>query len=387
MAVYKIFPIQDSTLYSLTPTQNTGLDAINQVSNLNTALDTYPSVARSLIQFDSDEIVDVIDNKINSNDYNIYLKSFIATAQGITQTSTLEVFPLSNQTWNNGTGQFLDSPTTKDGCSWKSPLGDGSGVSWPSGDGTFTTSSYDPLYAPQGGGSWFLSSKNTSTLPQINYPYTQTFGARSDKDLNIRATEAVLDWYSSSAHGGGRPNNGFIIKWDNSIEFTTDKNIQPILKYYSVDTNTIYPPQLEFRWDDFSYNPSSAIPTLTQANAFVSLNENPGIFHSGSVNRFRLNVRPKYPARVFQTSSLYTKQNYLPSGSSMYAIKDLDTDEFIIDFDSTYTQISADETSSYFDIYMNGLEPERYYKILIQVASGGSTTIYDDNYYFKVVNG
>lgn len=380
MAVYKIFPIQDSTLYSLTPTQNTGLDAINQVSNLNTALDTYPSVARSLIQFDNDEIVSVIDNKVTGN-WDAHLKSYIATAQGITQTSTLEVFPLA-QSWNNGTGQFLDSPTTKNGCSWSTPLYDGAGISWNTGDGTTTTSSYNPSYSPQGGGVWYLTSSATSSPSQVIYPYTQQFGARSDKDLNVKTTEAIHDWYS-----GSRGNTGFIIKWDNSLEFNTSKDTQPILKYYSVDTNTIYPPQLEIKWDDFSWSTSSAIPVLTQPNAFISLEDNPGIFHSGSVNRFRINARAKYPARLFQTSSLYTKQNYLPSGSSMYAIKDLDTDEFVVDFDSTYTQISADGTSSYFDIYMNGLEPERYYKILVQVTSGGSTTIYDDNYYFKVVNG
>jgi len=381
MAVYKIFPTQDSTLYSLTPTQNVGLDAINQVSNINTGLNTFPSVARSLIQFNNSEITDVVDNKISGSTFDVYLKSFIATAQGITQTSTLEIFPLS-QSWNNGTGQFLDSPITTDGCCWGSPQEGSSSVSWETGDGTNSTSSYDATYASQGGGVWFLSSSATSSPSQIAYPYTQQFGVRSNKDLSIKTTEAVHDWYS-----GSRDNDGFILKWNDSIEFDTDKDIQPILKYYSVDTNTIYPPQLEFRWDDFSYNTSSAIPTLTQPNAFVSLEENPGIFYSGSINRFRLNVRAKYPARVFQTSSLYTKQNYLPSGSSMYAIKDLDTNEFVVDFDSTYTQISADETSSYFDIYMNGLEPERYYQILIQVTSGGSTTIYDDNYYFKVVNG
>jgi hypothetical protein len=36
---------------------------------------------------------------------------------------------------------------------------------------------------------------------------------------------------------------------------------------------------------------------------------------------------------------------------------------------------------------MNGLEPERYYKILIQTTISGSTIIKDDNYYFKIVNG
>ena len=168
---------------------------------------------------------------------------------------------------------------------------------------------------------------------------------------------------------------------------TLNKQIQPVLQYYSVDTNTIYPPQLEIRWNDFTWNPTSSISVLSQPNAFIGLAENPGVFYSGSVNRFRLNCRPKYPAQVWSTSSLYTKQYYLPSGSSYYAVKDLDTDEFVVDFDSNYTQISCDYTSSYFDIYMNGLEPERYYKILVQVVASGSTTIYDDNYYFKVVNG
>ena len=67
--------------------------------------------------------------------------------------------------------------------------------------------------------------------------------------------------------------------------------------------------------------------------------------------------------------------------------KDLDTNEYVIDFDSDYTRISADSTNSYFDIYMNGLEPERYYKILVKATVDGSTTIYDENLIFKVVNG
>ena len=55
--------------------------------------------------------------------------------------------------------------------------------------------------------------------------------------------------------------------------------------------------------------------------------------------------------------------------------------------DLQYTQISADAESNYFDIYMNGLEPERYYKLLIKTNIDGSTKIYDDNYYFKIING
>ena len=148
----------------------------------------------------------------------------------------------------------------------------------------------------------------------------------------------------------------------------------------------IYPPQLEFRWDDFRFNTGSSTNTIINtAQLTCTLGENPGTFYSGSVNRFRVNCRPTYPTITFQTSSVYTNNFYLPP-NSYWALTDLDTNDVIIDFDGNYTKISADEQSSYFDIYMNGLEPERYYKILLKTTVGGSTIILDDNYYFKVVN-
>ena len=61
--------------------------------------------------------------------------------------------------------------------------------------------------------------------------------------------------------------------------------------------------------------------------------------------------------------------------------------KFVVDFDSQYTQLSSDGNGNYFDVYMNGLEPERYYKILVQTTINSSTLVLDDNYYFKVING
>ena len=388
MAVYKIFPFKDTSLYSLYPNMNTGIDPINQVSNLNFALLTSATVARTLIEFDSTEIINVLDGIVNGKTWDTYFRSYIATAQGIVETSTIEVRPVA-ESWNNGTGTYLDSPLTTDGSSWNSnQFQDGTTWSYMNG-GSFTsgsfkvTGSYAAASSSLGGGNWVVSGSDGT-----EYAVSQTFGLRSSKDLKVNTTTIVSSWYSASSGLGGIENNGFIIKWENAIEFNPNKQVQPVMQYYSVDTNTIYPPELEFRWDDSSWSTgSSTIPELFQPNCFVSLAENPGVFLSESINRFRLNVRPKYPKVVFATSSLYTKQHYLPSGSSLYAVKDLDTDEYVIDFDSQYTNLSADATSSYFDIYMNGLEPERYYKILIQATAGGSTTIYDDNYYFKVSNG
>ena len=49
------------------------------------------------------------------------------------------------------------------------------------------------------------------------------------------------------------------------------------------------------------------------------------------------------------------------------------------------TKLSADGKSSYFEIDMESLEPERYYKILVKATLDGSTIVFDEDYIFKVV--
>ena len=351
MAVYKIFPTKDATLYSAFPSMNTGVDAILEVSNTNPPIDPSPRVARSLIQFDIDDINNVVDNIVMSNNYVSNLKLYIAEAKGIVQDTTLEVNLVTGE-WNNGNGQYDDLPQTTNGVSW--------GYMLSSGSGAWTTPGGDIALTP-------------STV-------TQSFGYRSPKDLNIDVTEGVNIIHSSAS----RNNDSFLIKLTGSQEFNSDLDNQPTFKFFSVDTNTIYPPTLEFKWDDSVY--STTLSGVSTSDIFVALDNNSGEFYPESVNRFRLNVRPEFPVRTFQTSSIYTSNYSLPP-ASYYAIKDLDTNEYVVDFDENYTKISCDNTSNYFDIYMNGLEPERYYKILIQTTINGSTIVKDENYIFKVING
>jgi hypothetical protein len=206
------------------------------------------------------------------------------------------------------------------------------------------------------------------------------FNYYSDLDLNSNVTSIVNRWIS-----GSFTNYGFIVRQTQSQEFINDTNQQVTLKYFSRDTHTIYPPQLEFKWNDFTYSTGS-LTVLNTIPANIALDQNPGVFYSSSINVFRVNAAPLYPARVWQTASLYTTNYALPT-ASYYAIKDLDTNEYVIDFDSTYTKLSCDASGSYFTMYMNGLEPERYYTILIQTTINGSTIVFDNNYNFKVVNG
>ena len=391
MAVYKIFPTKDATIYSLFPNMNTGLDEIiessqTQISSVN---DANPQVSRFLIQFDQAEIDNVLENIIrisssaqllNNSLWKANLQCFVATATGLALNTTINLFPVYGN-WGMGTGHYLDEPTVTNGTSWIWKDYSGS-VAWLTGSyPTGVTASYNTSYAPAGGGNWWTGS-TSAWFNTTTYPITasQTFDYFSDKDINMNITNIVRAWYTGSIS-----DDGVIIKLSPATEFVPNINVQPELKFFSRDTHTIYPPQLQFSWRDYSYNTGS-LPLLNQLPATITLAQNPGFFYSESVNRFRVYGRPEYPAQVWQTASVYT-QNYALPTASYYAIKDLDTNEYVINFDTQFTQLNCDSTSSYFDLYMNGLQPERYYTILIQSTINGSTIVYNDQYSFKVING
>lgn len=377
MAIYKIFPSKDTTLYSLYPNQNTGLDPIlevyNKTHNSNPLFISSAEVARTLVAFDSNEISNVVDNLISSSQWQANLKLFNAKTTGIVNNTKIYIYPLA-QDWANGTGRSDDEPQTENGASWTwSNLNDG--ILWnTSSFGAYITASF--LNSNPGGGIWYTGSPDNLT-----YEVTQSFDTRTIKDINSNITDIVASWYSSSID-----NYGLIVKWGADIEYNQSLSTDPNMSLFSVDTHTIYPPELEFRWDDYNFNiGSSSMGFVSSSQIVISFPNNKNYYNQYSTQKFRLNVRPQYPNRVFQTSSFYISNNYLPT-SSFYALKDLSTNEFIIDFNETYTKISADSEGNYFKIFMSGLQPERYYQILIKTIINGEILILDSEYYFKVIN-
>ena len=492
MAIYKLFPSQDASIYSAYPAMNTGLDPILDVFNKLPSTSPSPQVARSIIKFDQSEIEDVIDNVAKvTGSWGLWsgsLKAYVAKATNIILNSNLEIYPISGS-WNNGSGQYLDNQINGTGVSWVYQAYSGSRPWLQGGFNPLVTGSYSGSNNA-GGGNWYTGSggyENINSLVQ-----TQNFNLRSTKDLNVNVTDTLKVWYSSSKDiNPGQieiSNEGFLLKWEDSKEFITESAVTPQLSFYSVDTNTIYPPCLEIKWRDFTYSTSSGdfkygrtltgsyptneltssiscsytqslpapdsytgdgggatfgatfnsssmlnifvkdlglgykegdvltwtatqlnnldavsgattnavvtvstfdikqLPVLETPDLAIALDSNQGVYYSESINDFRINARPLFPPRTFTTESNYTVNYALPT-SSYYAIKDLDTNEYVVNFDKEFTQISCDPTSSYFTVYMNGLEPERYYNILIQTEVDGQTIIMDENYYFKVVNG
>ena len=386
MAVLKIFPEKDATLYSLFPNMNTGLDEIVEATLTTFAYSNpSPQTSRFLVQFSNNDLASAIDlipdalfnlgSTTSTGSWNAKLQCFIATATGLSTTTTVECFPVA-QNWDMGTGRYLDDPISTDGCSWIWADFSGS-TAWTIPPSSGATSSFISS-VPTGGGTWYTGSQYTSSV---------TFSYRTDKDINLDVTNTVKAWATGSGTVPATKlvNYGFLLK--QNLEFVYNKNYQPELKYFSVDTNTIYPPALQISWNDFAFITGSSTQTiLNTLPATVTVAQNPGVFYSESINRFRINARPEFPIQVWQTSSVYLNNFYLPT-ASYYAIKDLETNEYIIDFDTTYTKLSADASSSYFDLYMNFLQPERYYTILIQSTIGGSTVVFNDQYYFKVING
>lgn len=366
MSVYKIFPSADATIYSRFPNQNTGLDEILEVSSKNnvetiqftigedpTAPIYNDDLRRALVQFSDQDIATI--KSFATGSWQAGLRLYLANAENLATTYSVQIGQVSSS-WNMGTGKFTDYPVTVNGVSWYNPL------SFISSSNSWSNSSY---FLTPGGGNWTGSF------------VTQSFGYKDSKDINANVTSIVDQWFSGST------NNGFIVKHPNSVENYSGSFVA--LNFFSVDTHTIYPPTLEMKWDDSSYVTGS-LSVINNSDFVVSLQNNMGVFKADTTKyKFRVNSRDKYPTRTFTTSSIYTVNKALPQ-TSYWAIQDVKSEDIVVDFDTTYTKISCDTTSSFFTVYMNGLEPERYYKLLIKTTlPTGETIDIDNGSIFKII--
>jgi hypothetical protein len=379
MAVYKIFPEKDTTIYSKYPDMNTGLDQILEISNEITLLEgSTPYASRVLIKFPTNEIEEVLNTivlpTVNTDSiittspiaspnglYSASLRLYLADASNLPDTYSLECYSIS-QSWEQGTGRYLYDPYDTENATWINR--DNTNEWLTASFFTDTTASF--LNSTPGGGTWWFS-----------YAGSQTFGINQSKDINLNVTN-ITDGYNSNT----LINDGFLLKMTSNYELTNTSSFS--LKYFSRDTHTIYLPQLEIKWDDSVYNTGS-LTVLTNENIAITLGNNIGKYNRNDVYRFRVNARDIYPVRQFTTVSVYTLNKALPS-SSYWALQDLNTGEYVINFDPTCTKLSCDNSGNYFDMYMAGLQPERYYKILIKSSfENGSTVVYDNSYIFKLI--
>lgn len=363
MAVFKIFPEKDAFISSLFPTENTGLDEILQLDSYP-SLDSQGQTSRLLLKFSDSDLAEV-KTLISSSAYQARLKVYLADAASVPVNYTVQATPLylsGSLDWNQGIGKAGDIPLNETGVSWIYSSTVPTAVSWSTSLPAGVTASYQSIV---GGGTWYTGS----------YIGSQTHLVNSTHDLDINVTTAVSGTFTNQI-----VNKGFLVKLEDNLEFNTGTPLK--LRYFSSNTNTIYPPVLEFHWDDQRVD--NTLETINTDLLTVSVKNNKGTYRADTKQRFRLAVKPKYPSRVFSTDSIYTVNYKLPD-TSLWALKDENTEEMVVDFNSIGTKISSDTQSSYFDIYMNGLQPERYYRILVKTIVDGSEVVLKTEQPFKVV--
>ena len=383
MAYYFLFPHKDTTIYSHPNRDklNAGHDEILELvqEKSNTASNRYYS-SRILIQFKDSEIEDVIKNKIKENTYSASLQLFSTEHRNLETQDTLNVY-LVSQSWNEGSGRYSNLPTSSNGCSWLYTTDSSDKTAW-------VTSSSDLALNTDGNGSWEVDGGGTW---YSQYVATQSFDNASDLDINIDVTQLMsiisssifannVDSILAANISDGYVNNGFIIKRGPEVEAEPSSS-KGELKYFSVDTHTIFPPRLAFKWDDSIHNKQSSAKTSGELN--VSLYRNKLEYKNTEEALFRIHVRDKYPTRQFASSSNFLNVGYFTT-SSFYSVRDAATEDILIPFDHC-TKLSADNEGIYFKMHMNGLQPERYYRLLFKHINDDGTIIYDDDFFFKIV--
>lgn len=367
--VLRFYPTKDATLYESAPERNTGIDQILELQVLaatgsaGTAA-TASYVSRIALNFDYTAIsASIVALGYNPNNFNYGLKLYATEPQQIPLDYTIEARPLANS-WEMGLGRSNTTPATTEGVSWYYRQGKNvPSTAWATS--SFTSGTTGSWQVKAGGGVWYTASVATQS-----FSYTTT-------DIDMDITSIVRQVQSGSI-----TLNGLIIKRSAANEANLSTAFSS-LKFYSKDTNTIYSPVIEARYDD-STNAGSITSINTDSEYNLIASNLRATYKEDSRPRLNINPQYRYPTITFATSSAYLNTYRLPTGSQ-YAVYLAKSDDAIINF-SQYTKISSDSNGSYIRLNLSSFQPEQYYRLLFKIpqSDGVSYDIYDNNFVFKV---
>jgi len=363
--IYSIFATKDTTLYENDVYKNTGIDSILELSK---TIDTTISNTRMLLKFDMTDIPDEA-LAISTSSAKYYLNMTSTEVREIPLSYTIYAYPISGS-WEMGKGKYNYLPIVKEGANWAYSDGYSPQTAW-FFTGSFSGSVGSHFYVSEsGGGAWF-----TSSVASQSYEYENT-------DLRMDVTDIIGEWSSSV-----KDNEGFIIKRSNTEESSSAE--VGSIKFYSVDSNTIFPPRIEVCWDDSSFNTGSLTPLLTGSTYIdeivLNLKNLRPRYKQETKTKLRLTGRERHPLRTYSTTSAYLGVKYLPS-SSYYSIKDMASEEIVVPFDDDYTKVSCDTRGNYINFWCDGLQPERFYELLFKVVDeDNNETFFQNDYFFKIV--
>ncbi len=366
-----IFPTKDATLYQESGSQNTGIDEILEIRKDVSVAGTTINVSRALVEFDMTKPARLAAQN-PTKVFRYYLNLFDARPSALSVSQSLYAHPISGS-WVMGQGKLNDNPTTTEGCSFNFRDGATVGTNW------ITNISGS-------GGAWFTGS---------GFEASQSLTHKTE-DIRMDVTDIVNNWIDNVI-----PNNGFIVKRSGSlgtIQTTDDEGSTDRLgnlSFFSSDTHTKYPPTLEIEYDDSVWNTGSLSPLSSTEieDLVVYMRGLRPEYKEKTRAKFRVIGRDRFPTKTFDSTPSNLSVKYLPSGSAngdgaFYSITDAETEDIIVPFGSG-SRISCDSTGNFFNLDLDGYQPERFYNLLFQVVSGSGTNdeqklILDEGFSFKV---
>ena len=370
---YFEYATKDTTLYERSSSMNTGLDEILEVIKDINSDGSVVYASRALIKFDLTYISKSVSSGLipsSSKFPKFYLNLYDANSTALNISQKLYGYPVS-QSWDMGSGRKDSVPEIQDGATWRWKDNDVAKTYWTSVTGS--------------GGNWYSGS---------GYEASQSF-THEAADLRMDVTDITWKWLHSTV-----PNEGFMIKRSGSVGNTSttveegNATKYGTFSFFGRETHTVYQPKLEVVWDDSTWATGS-LSALSSTNLEDMVLYMRGLrpeYKENSKVKFRVIGRERYPEKSYATSGYstgYTTAKYLPSGSTYYQIKDAYTEDIIVPFGSG-SVVSCDSTGNYFNLWMNGLQSERFYRVEYKVVSGSGTTnetvqYFDENHSFKVV--
>ena len=397
---YFTFADKDTTVYQQSSSLNAGQDEVLEIRKDVSQTGTSVNVSRILIHFPlefiSSSIVDGLipgpgNNSAGSSSF--YLNLFDAKSSKLVASQSIYAYPVS-QSWKLGGGRSYDNPVTIDGTSWTYRQGYLDGTLWDSS-------------VSKSGATWYSGSGTTAVIGGVSDGDMRTkagleasfsFDSAKTEDVRMNVTDIVRWWLESTAS-----NEGFLVKRSGSIldksagtiNASTDEGSSGSLgnfSFFSTDTHTKYPPTLETVWDDtigkWACGSLSPITGSDLEDMRIYMRGLRPEYTEKSKAKFRVIGRGRFPAKTYATTPSTLEVKYLPSGSSYYSIVDAETDEVVVPYGSG-SKLSCDSTSNYFNIWMDGYQPERYYKIEYRIRSGSGTVdeidqYFDEEFTFKI---
>jgi hypothetical protein len=348
---------KDASVYLQQPNQNTGLDQILEVSKVYYG--GTKDISRALIKFD----ISSLHTGSHIEEASLLLKE--TKSEEIPLEYTLYAHPIS-QSWEMGIGTRFDDISTE-GISWRYREGN-SKIDWlndTTNDGITTNFAAGSTGSYAGyGGVWYTNYQSTKL-----YSYNT-----ADVVMNIKSM--LNAWVSGSI-----PNDGLILKHENSLEDNTED--YGILKFFSKETHTIYQPKIRIGWDDQIFQTGSLTPLVSEQFK-IGITNSKSEYKVGTSPKVRIFGREMYPVKTFNNSfNQYSQINYLPI-TSYYQIIDFESGDVIIPF-SEYSKISCDENGNYVQLDLRNWETDRVYKIEFKITFNDGDVYFDNDITFSVV--